>query len=309
MVRGVMRITAAACLLLLAGCARGAAASPGAGSNERAAQVEADRILSVFDPPAGATRLSAAPTSAPILAEPLGGIPGTPDLVDRAAWWTVRGDAATVLAAIVAHRPDGSVSDQSFDYSDPTQHVFGDAFDWPAVPDVLDERQMQVAVVQKGAETAIRVDAVVTYLPPRPADAHVPPSATTLTVRMTARTYNPPTAADLYGPVLVTDQDKVAKVAAVVNTAQVPMEGRHGCPNAAGTGSMTLDFAGPDGAPVATVEIGLVGCGGITVTLPDGRHFDLAGDADQVDRIITLLGLGWPKQSGPVVSPGRPPGR
>jgi len=296
MVRRVTRITAVACLLLLAGCARGGPPA-GAGSNERAAQVEADRILGLFHPPAGATRLSGPPASAPVLAESAGGMPGTPDLVDRVAWWTVPGDAATVLAAVTADPPAGSVGDQSFDYSDPTQHVFGDAFDWPAVPDVLDERQMQVAVVQAGSDTAIRVDAVVTYLPRRPAEARVPPSATAVTVRMTARTFASPTAADRYGPVRVTDRARVAQVAAVVNAAQVPLPGERHCPNAAGVGGMRLDFtAGPGDAPVATVEIGLVGCGGIDLTLPDGTDFGLAGGSDQVDQIITLLGLDWPHQ-------------
>jgi len=299
MAHRVTRTTAVACVLLVAACAHGGPFGTASG-NERAAQVEADRILSVFEPPSGATRLDAAPGSAPILgADPVGGIPVDPNVVDRAAWWMVSGDAATVLATISADPPAGSVGDQTFDYRDPTQHVFGVEFDWPGVPDVLDMREMQVAVVQEGADTAIRVDAVVTYLPERPAEAHVPPSATALTVRMTARTFDPPTAADRYGPVQVTDPQKVARVAAVIDAAQVPAPGGHSCPlmPADGGGDMTIDFtAGPGSSPVADVEIGLLGCGGISVALPGGEKFDLEGNADQVNQIIDLLGLDWPHQ-------------
>lgn len=309
--RHVTRNTAVALLLLLTGCARGGPGSPAApaslagdpspagGDNARAAQVEAARILGVFRAPPGATRLAGPPPSAPVLAEPGGGVPGTPNLVDRAGWWTVRGDATTVLAAIAADPPAGSVGDQTFGYSDPTQRVFGDAFDWPALPGVLAQRQMQVAVVQKGADTAIRVDAVVTYLPQRPADAYVPPTATALTVTLAARTDRPPTAADTYGPVRVSDRGTVAKVAAIVNAAPMPLPGMYHCPNmpAEGGVSMTVDFtAGPGGAPVASVEIGLSGCGGISLTVPGGGQVGLAGGADQVDQIITVLGLDWPHQ-------------
>src|SRR5215471_6577278 len=111
--RRVTRLTAVACLLLLAGCTRGGVASAPdpsaptadpsatAASNEPAAQAEAVRILDLFHPPAGATRLPGPPLSAPVLAKPAGGMPMTVNVVDRAAWWTVRGDAATVLTAIV----------------------------------------------------------------------------------------------------------------------------------------------------------------------------------------------------------------
>ena len=57
-------------------------------------------------------------------------------------------------------------------------------FSLPDITGVLDSRELVVEVVQDGANTAIRVDAQVTWQPAVPASEKVPAAAKAVTISM-----------------------------------------------------------------------------------------------------------------------------
>lgn len=304
--------------LLLAGCAgrtgvvttapprpSGTPPAPPAGTtgaNRAAAGAEAVRIIASFRAPTGAAHLVTRPPDAGPLAT-TAEQPGTPNLVVRTGWWRLRGAATGTLAWIVAHAPPGAVEDGSFSGGqdgDPGQTTRGVSFGWPA-RGPLPGRELVVDVAQAGADTVIRVDAQVTYLPARPADSLVPATATALSVRMVpVASGSPPTASrKRYGPTEVTDPARVAAVIALVNSAPMELPGERFCPlMIADGGDMSVTFtAGTGGPTVATAEIMFMGCEGFRVTVTGTDPVALTGGRATADRIIDLLGLGWPHQS------------
>jgi hypothetical protein len=327
---GRRRVLAGAALvaaLLLAGCARpqsgvvamatpapsGSASPAPAGSatpalagttaaNQAAARAEAGRILAAFRAPTGAVHLAGQPADAGPLDNGTQQ-PGTPNLVIRTGWWRLRGPATGTLAWITAHAPGGATQDATFGSSqrgDPSATTSGVGFGWPATGPLV-ERDLLVNVAQAGADTVIRVDAQVTFLPARPAASLVPPTATALTVRMVPRASGPDLTPSRkrYGPTEVTDPSRVAAVAALVNKAPMELPGERFCPiMVANGGDLSITFtAGAGGPAVATATINFMGCEALTVTVSGTDPVVLTADGSTVDRIIDLLGLGWPHQS------------
>jgi hypothetical protein len=95
-------------------------------------------------------------------------------------------------------------------------------FALPAVPDVLIQRELVLAV-RSGSQTAIRVDAQVVWLPARPVAERVPSAARVLTVTPVFGLNSDPRAERLDHAFTVTGPATVARIAAVVNGPdQVP---------------------------------------------------------------------------------------
>lgn len=269
-------------------------------ANQAAARVEADRIITTFRPPVGAVRLAGRPAGADLPAYGVAG-PGAADMVDRTGWWQAPGPATSVLAWITAHAPRGTTSGGTSESGDPGPRSYGVEYDWPpAAP--LQGRQLLVTVSQSRTGTVIRVDAQVTYLPARPAASLVPPAATALSVRMVPFASGPSLTPSRkrYGPTEVTDPSRVAAVVALVNEAPMELPAMRFCPlMIVNGGDLSITFtAGAGGPTVATATITFMGCQGlvVTVTVTGTAPVALQGDTSTANRIIDLLGLGWPHQ-------------
>ena len=97
-----------------------------------------------------------------------------------------------------------------------------------------------------------------------------------------------------YGPVTVDDEEKVARIASIINAARPPRPGNYNCPADRG-GALAVDFrSSASGRSEAVATIHLSGCGGVTVQRRHRRpvFLEIAGDA--AGRIIDILGVNWP---------------
>lgn len=130
-------------------------------------------------------------------------------------------------------------------------------------------RTLLVSVASAAGGTAIRVDAQVTWLPPKPAGERVPAGARVLTVE-----YLPGS-----GPVEeITDPAVIRRIAAVVDSLPLAAAGQVGCPIDFGR-RVRLTFRAARGArPLAVVTAQLGGCGIVTMTV-GGRAYPALTDA------------------------------
>ena len=152
------------------------AVSPPSLTPRQRAEHDATAILKFFAVPPGGRQVQSPPmVSGGVLKQPIQS-PATPDLVDRAAWLIVPGSPSSVLGWEERHVPreftlTGSASSNGPPGFEPTR---ADMFSLPPVAGVLDSRQLIVEVVRDGGDTAIRVDAQVTWLPAPPASRSRP---------------------------------------------------------------------------------------------------------------------------------------
>lgn len=279
-----------------AGTALASAAPSEPVSNQQAAVRDAGRILAAFRVPRGAVRLTGRPPGTSALAQ-APSRPAVANLIDETTWWSLPGNARSVRSTIVTMVPAGATVLGTDEMSGPgTTGEYGVTFDWPPVPGVLDQRLLQAAATDVNGHVILRVDAMVTWLPPRPPGVTIPATATVVVVTLTlgmgpAR----PASTDPYGPATITDASRVARVAALVNSADMAQIGRFPCPADFG-GNMRLEFrASPAGSVLDRVVIATSGCGGMTVTAADGTTARLRGGADPANQIESILGLPWPK--------------
>lgn len=160
-----------------------------AAGNRAAARAEAARLLPRARIPAGAVRLAQPPKSLP---GPALGTPGVASLVDRVRAWRVRLPFAAVRAWLSAHPPRGLPSDGSA--SGGNAHtgqttMTGASYAGPASR-AWQSADLEISAAPAGpGASAIRVDAVIIWLDPRP----VPSSPGTHPVRVTVAGGCPPT--------------------------------------------------------------------------------------------------------------------
>jgi hypothetical protein len=141
-----------------------ASSAPTLAGNERLARREATRLIGLADVPPGARRVQHAPH----------GLAGPPEtstastMLDRHALWTVRLPFTSALAYVQAHPPAGLADDgNSFDGHGPGLLVSGFVYDSPVQP--WGSGRFEIEVSRLGPDsTGIRVDAVITWLDPRP---------------------------------------------------------------------------------------------------------------------------------------------
>lgn len=255
------------------------------------AEDDATGILKFFAVPAGARQVQSPPlVSGGVLKQPIQS-PATPDLVDRAAWLIAPGSPSSVLGWEERHVPHeftltGSASSDGPPGIEPTR---ADMFSLPPVAGVLDSRQLIVEVVRDGGDTAIRVDAQVTWLPARRASEQVPAQAKAVTITMdiglNQGSKKPPK------PATITDPAKVRKLAALINGLPLPSPGIRHCPAGFGD-SLTLTFrASPQGPPLAIATVELSGCQGVALTIGSKPQPDLQGGIGP--QILQIAALPW----------------
>jgi hypothetical protein len=254
----------------------------------RQAAQQAATVLASFVPPPGAVRAAAVPAA---LRQPPS-VMATLDLATATSYWRAPGSPAAVLGWEAAHLPrrfTGSASG-SASTAGVVQSRF-QGFSLPSVAGLYSTRQLLVSVASAGAgQTAIRVDAQVTWLPAKPAAERIPDSATAVVIalRRGMNSRGAPIA-----PVTVTKPAAVQRIAAIIDGLPVFPPGTYSCPADFGGGMLLTFRAGPRGPEVATADVQVSGCGGVSLTVtgaPDGMPA-LAGDAQTADQIASAAGI------------------
>jgi hypothetical protein len=318
-------LSVAACAaIVLAGCgiqhagAPGAAPTrspgPAAGSPRERAVADAARIIASFPPPPGA--IPSGRTTSPLLRRPAEGPAATPDVVTATRWWTAPGQPAAVLAWIRTHIPAGfSLGGYgSGGYTPPGAVTPGrdtvqypdlwfDQFSLPVVASVLTQRWLVVTVARLGpAQTAIRADAQVVWLPARPAAERIPPDARVVTVTPVFGLQPDKKLEPLDPAFTVTSPAKVAAIAAVIDGLALFPPGTFSCPADFGA-QMRLTFrTAPGGPVVARVTAEYDGCGIVSLSIgghsmPALSDYSSSGASLQ-QRVLAIAGVRWPYQLG-----------
>jgi hypothetical protein len=266
-------------------------AQPALPPHQRAV-ADANAIFASFAVPEGARRLSAAPTVERGVLKTPDELPETPDVVDKAGWWIVPGAPPSVLAWEGRHLPHRFSASGTGTGSGPGFMMWNQSESLPDVPGVLDSRGLVVTAVPDGHETAIRVDAEVTWQPARPASEKVPAAVKAVTISID------PTLNQGGGkpqkPVTITDPAKVRALTALINGLTLFPPGAFDCPADFG-GNLVLTFrAGPRTPALAVATVDLSGCDGVDLTIGGRPQPTLAGPGtDSGPQILRLAGLSW----------------
>jgi hypothetical protein len=261
--------------------ASGTAASPTA--RERAV-AEAAAIVRAFVVPPGGQRLPEVPD---VLKVPSSTLVSTA-LVDDAAFWQAPGQPQAVLAWEQAHLPrrftpgDAGFGPPSWDRT----------FSLSPVPGVLNARDLVVEVAAAGSgQTAIRVDAQVSWQPPRPAAERVPSAARVVTI--TQLPSLDPQASRPPAPVTITDLGVVRRLAALVDSLQLSTIGpAASCPLALG-GGIQLTFLARAGGPPLALAQGPAACGTVQFSAGGEQQPALQITGSFIPQALKLADLNW----------------
>jgi hypothetical protein len=265
------------------------------GTPKQQAAADAARMLTAFAPPSGARAVSRSPVlSSQLSAGPQGSRPSDDDVVTRTAWWLAPGDPRQLLSWEAAHIGAGYHRNGSGQNG---PGVYNEFFEVPAVSGLFDQRELTVSAAAAGhGQTAIRVDAMVDWIPARAAGDTVPATAkvAVLTETRDAGHGKPPAVATA----TLTDVKKVAALAAYLNGLPVnPPGGVYSCPAAIGGGSVAVAFrARPDGPVLAGATATFAGCAFLSFTMPGQTAAAISGaDAgnDLLAEVNRVAGLHW----------------
>ena len=265
-------------------------------------------MLKAFAPPAGALEVP----DSPVPGSTITSAPGTPtplddDVVTATSWWLAPGDPQQLLAWEKAHIP----SLYSYSGGGTTgSGIWNDVFSVPAVPGLFDMRELAVSTTSAGGgQTAIRVDALVDWIPVRPSGDTVPVTARVAELVETGSHVGvtpPKQVATVIARATVTNPAQVAALAAYLNGLAVNPPGQVvSCPAAFGDSTLTVTFSARPGGPVlATASAALSGCAFLTYAMPGQPTAGLGGgDAGEslLDEVNHVTGLHWkiPTSSAP----------
>lgn len=290
---GKTLLLAAWAVMAVAGCAAthtttgpvtaasGTAASPTARVR---AVAEAAAILRAFVVPPGGQRLPKAPE---ILKVPSSTLVSTA-LVDDVSFWGAPGQPQAVLAWEQAHLPRRFTPEDA-DFGPPS---WDRTFSLTPVPGVLNARDLVVEVTAAGhGQTAIRVDAQVSWQPLRPAAERVPSGARVVTITQLAslgpHVSRPP------APVRITDLAVVRRLAALVDSLQLSTIGPvASCPLALGGGIQLTFLAGAGGPPLAVAQ-GPGACGTVQFSVGGKPQPALQITDSFIPQVLKLTDLNW----------------
>jgi hypothetical protein len=271
-------IAVGAVLTGLAAAAFSGSGSADPRSNQAAARADAASLLGQIRLPAGATTSATTPPgSAFALSRSQSVVVGA---VDDHLWWVVPGSRAEVIAYVMGHPPGGSqllftgAGSLGSSPSGVKQQFSEVGFSLPSVKGVLGTRQLIVtAVGLAGARSAVRVDAVVQPIRPRPASERVPAGAQRLVVT------DGWTGQRVQGPLTYTSARTIARVRQLLNQLPLFPPGAFACPLDTGI-RIRLTFEPKSGSkPLAVAVVDPTGCGGITLSVRGKREPALSGDA------------------------------
>ncbi len=246
------------------------------------AVADAAAILKAFVVPPGARRLRQAPDA---LKFPITTLVSA-TLVDDVSFWRAPGRPQAVLAWEQARLPRAFTPEDE-DFGPPS---WDRMFSLSPVPGVLNARDLVVEVTGAGdGQTAIRVDAQVSWQPSRPASERVPPSARVVTITQlpSVGPYARPAA-----PATIADPAVVRRLAALVDNLQLSTIGPDApCP--ASLGGIRLTFlARADGPPVAVAQ-GPAACGTVQLSVGGKQQPALQITDSFIPQLLKLAGLHW----------------
>ncbi|HEY6790395.1 MAG TPA: hypothetical protein VI365_24125 [Trebonia sp.] len=230
-------------------------------SPKQRAEADAAAILAGFVVPPGARKLPGPPTGQASQMKDITGSSGSPPYwIDKTGFWQVKGDPQQVLAWTVGHvgrsHTNGGVITNDPSLGRP-ETVWEHDYELPPVPAVEDTRELTVEVADAGnGQTAIRVDAQVTWLPAREASEMVPAAATavTLSVPDPALNEKPPQ------PETITNPAAVRRITAMVNSLPVYPPEWSECGTGRGADLLLTFLAAPKGRVLATALLTEDGC-------------------------------------------------
>jgi hypothetical protein len=262
--------------------ARTRTAGPPPGPRQRAS-TDAAAILRAFVVPPGARRLRHAPAALKI---PITTLVST-TLVDDVSFWRTPGRPQAVLAWEQAHLPRRFTPGDS-DFGPPS---WDRMFSLSPVPGVLNSRDMVVEVTRAGNDqTAIRVDAQVSWVPPRPARERVPAAARLVTISQLPMG-GPVTRTP--APVTITRLVVVRRLAALADSLQLSTIGlAASCPAPIGGGIRLAFLARAGGHPLAVVQ-GPGECGTIQFSVGGHLRSALQDTTSFIPRVLRLADLHW----------------
>jgi hypothetical protein len=230
---------------------------------EQRAEADAAAILAAFVVPPGARRLPGPPTGQASQMKDITGSSASPNWIDKTGFWQVKGDPRQVLGWTASHVGRSHTTLGGIT-SLPTparpQTVWENDYVLPPVPAVEDTRELTVEVADAGGgQTAIRVDAQVTWLPARTASQLVPVTATAIVMSVLP---DPDPNKKPPQPVTITSPDAVRRITTMVNSLAVFPPGPRECgPGLGGTAALVLTFlAAPKGRVLATAMVELELC-------------------------------------------------
>jgi hypothetical protein len=239
------RIAASIALtVLLAGCATRTSTAPVqskdsaptstvvASTRPVAAAADAAMLLTLAPVPPGANRAASSPVQATSGAPQT---PGSPDLIDQAAWWTAPGTMASITTWVQSQVPAGATvvgtgSSSTRGVNDSEYVVFA----FPAQPPVLTLRTLAVTVAPDGpSQVAVRADAQVIWDPSRPPASQIDPRAVgSITVtRLPSFPEVTGTTTAVGPPATVTDPSRIRSFVTVLNGLPIDNSGVHSCPS------------------------------------------------------------------------------
>jgi hypothetical protein len=239
-------------------------ASPAAAASQspkQRAEADAAAILAGFVVPPGARKLPGPPTGQASQMKNITGSSASPNWIDKTGFWQVKGDPRPVLAWTASHvgrshTTGGLIT--NFPVPGRPETVWELDYALPPVPAVEDTRELTVEVADAGnGQTAIRVDAQVTWLPAREASQMVPAAATAVTLSVIP---DPNLNRKPPRPVTVTSPAAVRRITAMVNSLPVFPPGPREC-GPGGVAALVLTFLGaPQGRVLATAYVSTEGC-------------------------------------------------
>lgn len=255
-----------------------ASSLPTAASNEADAQTDAKSLLAQLELPSGAEQSTDEPSGDNSLlarTEP----PATPNAVDVHAWWLVPDAPKQVLAYIREHLPAEARHTLSSSLTGsgvlPNET---EGFAWPPVAQVLSTRWLVVEVVQPpSGSTALRADAEVVWVTPRPASETVPHDVHLLHVSVLHTLGSTPRHAG--HPFTLTATGKIDRVIALLNELPAAQPGTRNCPADFGVLVRLAFYPSPRSAASAVAEIDPGGCRGVSLTLAGVTQPRLEGHA------------------------------
>ncbi len=196
-------------------------------SNQRAAQLDAARLLSSLRLPAAATASLTEPVGANGALVPLESLVASPARVVVHGWWTVPGSPGVVLAYVRAHPPSGAKLAES---GSGTIGLSGAAIEnvaytWPAIAGVIGARELAVTVTAlPDRVTGVLAQAQSDWIVPRPASEHVP--AVVREVDITIAKVNGLTTVSRR----LTTVAKVRKIVSLIDAMPTVQPGAYSCP-------------------------------------------------------------------------------
>ena len=256
------------------------AASPTA---QQRAAAEAAAILRAFVVPPGGQRLAKAPDSLKVPSSTLVSTALADDVPRRAP-----GQPQAVLAWEQAHLPRRFTPEDA-DFGPPS---WDRTFSLSPVPGVLTARDLVVEVAVAGnGQTAIRVDAQVSWQPLRPAAERVPSSARVVTI--TQLSSLDPHLSRPPAPVTITGLTVVRRLAALLDSLQLSTIGpAASCPLPPG-GGIRLTFLARAGGPPLAVAQGPAACGTVQFSVGGKRQPALQITDSFIPQVLKLADLNW----------------